>query len=228
MSRARKKTNPAGGTEPRPKAVGRLSLYRRLLRELFAEHSQHVFSHQLAEAAGASAAQVRRDLMLLGYRGRPHSGYDVRELARSIDECLDAQGGQRAALVGVGNLGRSLIGRFTGRNSKLELAAAFDSDPAKVKHLVGGCLVHDIADLPRVARERRIGVAIIAVPAPKAQEVADACAAAGIRGILNFAPVPVKAPEGIYVLHVDLTMALETVAFFARREKQSTSTVSGT
>ncbi|MHC4249253.1 MAG: redox-sensing transcriptional repressor Rex [Planctomycetota bacterium] len=228
MARASKKTSQGGGTEPRPRAVGRLSLYRRLLRELFAERSEHVFSHQLAEAAGASAAQVRRDLMLLGYSGRPHSGYDVRKLARSIDECLDAEGGQRAALVGVGNLGRSLIGRFVGRNSKLELVAAFDSDPAKVKHMVGGCLIHSTTDLPRVARERRIGVAVIAVPAADAQDVADACFAAGIRGILNFAPVPVKAPEGTFVLHVDLTMALETVAFFARREKQSTSTVSGT
>lgn len=227
MPRAIKKTTPAGGTGPRPKAVGRLSLYRRLLRELFVDHTPHVFSHQLAEEAGASAAQVRRDLMLLGYRGSPHSGYDVRALARSIDDCLDEQGGQLAALVGVGNLGRALIGRFAGRNSKLKLAAAFDSDPAKADRTISGCRIHPVSRLPDVVRELGIGVAVIAVPASKAQEVADACATAGVRGILNFAPVPVRAPEGVYVLHVDLTMALETVAYFARREKQSTSTVSG-
>ena len=227
MSQTRKKTDPAGATAPRPKAVGRLSLYRRLLRELFAERTPHVFSHQLAEAAGASAAQVRRDLMLLGYRGSPHSGYDVQALAGSIDDCLDEQGGQRAALVGVGNLGTALMGRFAGRNSKLKLTAAFDSDPAKVGRTESGCRVYPFTDLTEVVRELGIGIAVIAVPASKAQEAADACTAAGVRGILNFAPVPVRAPEGTYVLQVDLTMALETVAYFARREKQDTSTVSG-
>jgi redox-sensing transcriptional repressor len=166
--------------------------------------------------------------MHLGYSGHPHSGYDVRELARSIDECLDAQGGQRAALVGVGNLGRALVGRFAGRNSKLKLAAAFDLDPEKANLTIAECRIYPVEDIPKVVRKLGIGVAIIAVPASDAQEVADVCTAAGVRGILNFAPVPVKTPEGIYVLHVDLTMALETVAFFARREKQSTSTVSGT
>ena len=176
---------------------------------------------------GSSPAQVRRDLMHLGYRGHPHSGYDVQELARSIDECLDAHGGQRAALVGVGNLGRALAGRLAGQNSKLRLVAAFDSDPKKANLTIAECRVYPVADLEAVVRKLRIGVAIIAVPASEAQAVTDVCTAAGVRGILNFAPVPVRAPEGVYVLQVDLTMALETVAFFARREKQSTSTVSG-
>jgi redox-sensing transcriptional repressor len=227
MPQEHKKTDPPGDAPPRPKAVGRLSLYRRLLRELFAEQTPHVFSHELAAAAGASAAQVRRDLMLLGYRGRPHSGYDVRALAGSIDECLDEQGGQRVGLVGVGNLGSALLGRFTGRNLKLDLAAAFDSDPAKVGRVESGCRVYPFSNLTEVVRELNIGISIIAVPASKAQEAADACTAGGVRGILNFAPVPVRAPEGTYVLQVDLTMALETVAYFARREKQSTSTISG-
>jgi len=227
MFRARKKATLAGEEEPCPKAVGRLSLYRRILRELLDSNTRYVFSRQLAEAAGSSAAQVRRDLMPLGCKGDPHRGYDVRELARNIDECLDASDGQRLALVGVGNLGRALVGRFSGRNSKLKLAAAFDSDLRKANQTVVDCDVYPIADLPKIVRRLNIGVAIIAVPASEAQDVADACTAAGVRGILNFAPVPVRAPEGVYVLHVDLTMALETVAFFAKREKQGTSTVSG-
>jgi len=225
--RAQGKATMSCDEELCPKAVGRLSLYRRLLRELFDSNTRYVFSRQLAEVAGSSPAQVRRDLMPLGCKGDPHRGYDVRELARSIDECLDAHGGQRAALVGVGNLGRALVGRFAGRNSKLQLAAAFDSDLRKADQTITDCRVYPIADLPRIVRELGIAVAIIAVPASEAQDVADACTGAGVRGILNFAPVPVRAPEGVYVLHVDLTMALETVAFFAKREKHGTSTVSG-
>jgi redox-sensing transcriptional repressor len=228
MAPTRKKAPAGDGRRPRPKAIGRLSLYRRLLRDLFAREADHVFSHQLADAAGASAAQVRRDMMLLGYSGCPQRGYEVGALVRSIDQCLDARGTERAALVGVGNLGKALLGRFAGGSPKIEIAAAFDSNPRVVNRTIGGCLVHGMEQLPAVVRKLRIRVAIVAVPASKAQEVADACAAAGIPGILNFAPIPIKAPEGTYVSHVDLTMALETVAFFARRVRQSTSTLSGT
>jgi len=227
MPRARKKPVPKEAAGPCPKAVGRLSLYRRVLRELLSGGTANIYSHQLAEAVGSSPAQVRRDLMHLGYRGHPHSGYDVRKLAQSIDDCLDAQGGQRVGLVGVGHLGSALAGRFAGGGSKLELVAAFDNDPRKQGMKIGDCRVRPVESMAEVVRAQHIGIAIIAVPASEAQAAADACTEAGVRGILNFAPVPVRVPEGVYVLNVDLTMALETVAFFARRDKQSTNTVSG-
>jgi redox-sensing transcriptional repressor len=204
-------------TKPRARTVGRLSLYRRLLRDLFAERAVHVYSHQLAEAASTTAAQVRRDLMALGYRGCPQRGYNVEALAGSIDDYLDARECQGVALVGVGNLGKALIRYFAGRGPNMKLAAALDSDPAKVDRAVGGCWVYPVEKLAQVVRRLAISVAILAVPASEAQGVADTCVAAGVRGLLNFAPFPVRVPEGIYVSHADLTMALETVVFFAKR-----------
>ena len=223
-----KKGVSSGGGKPSvppEKTIGRLSLYRRLLGSLLtdfgepsraAEGPGNVYSHQLAEAAGVTAALVRRDLMALGYSGSPKHGYDVRDLVRSIDEYLDAPGGQRVALIGVGNLGRALLAFFRGRRPKLEVRAAFDSDPAKVNEVVSGCKVYSVGRLRTVVKDKSISIAIIAVPAPEAQAVADACAEAGVKGILNFAPIPLKVPPSVYVSDIDLTMALEKAAFFAR------------
>lgn len=216
MVRAARNTVSCATGKPPAKTIGRLSLYRRLLRDLFAPRGGNVYSRELAEAAGGTAAQVRRDLMMLGCSGCPRRGYDVQELARGIDEYLDAGKGQGVALVGVGNLGRALIAFFSGRCSKLELRAAFDNDPAKVDRVVGGCKVYSIDELPGTVRKLGIRIAIIAVPASEAQSVADTCFRAGVRGILNFAPTPVQVPDRTYVSGVDLTMALETVAFFAK------------
>lgn len=199
-----------------PKAIARLGLYRRLLQDLLAGSVRNVYSHQLAEAAGGTATQVRRDLMVLECNGCFRRGYDVQDLARSIDKYLDRGKRQSVALVGVGNLGRALISYLAARCSRLELAVAFDNDPAKIGRIVDGCMVHSTDDLPRIVRELGIETAILAVPASEAQCVAEVCTSAGVRGLLNFTPFAVRVPEGTYVSHINLTVALETVAFFAR------------
>lgn len=198
------------------KTIGRLSLYRRLLANLKAEGVASVYSHQLAAMAGGTAAQVRRDLMGVGSSGSPKRGYDVAALAESIAGFLDDPAGQQCALVGAGNLGRAILAYFAGRRRLLSIVAAFDSDPAKVNRVIHGCPCHPVAALAEVAGERKISVGIITVPAGGAQPVADAMVAAGLRGILNFAPTPIRAPAGVYIDDIDMTMSLETVAFFAR------------
>lgn len=199
------------------RVVGRLILYRRLLRELAEEGASHVFSHGLAARAKSTPAQVRRDLMVTGYMGSPARGYEVRELIAALSAFLDAPDRQRVALIGVGNLGRALLAYFMGRHPQFEIAAAFDVDPHKVGSVVNGCPIHHTATLEDVVRREGIEIAVIAVPASEAQLVATQLYKTGARGILNFAPVRLWAPEGVYVEHLDMTMSLERVAYFARR-----------
>ena len=208
----------AGKTRPiSDLTIGRLSLYRRLLNVLLAEGVTHVFSRQLADLAGRTAAQVRRDLMVLGYAGSSARGSEVGGLLESLRRFLDQPGGQDAALVGVGNLGKALLTHFTGRRPNLAITAAFDSDPTKANRSINRCRVWAMDRLAEIIRTRDIRVAIIAVPPEAAQEVADRLVEAGVRGILNFAPARLRVPEGVYVEDLDMTVSLEKVAYFARR-----------
>lgn len=199
------------------RVVARLSQYRRLLNVLAAEGATHVLSRELASLAGRTAAQVRRDLMALGYAGSSARGYEVAGLLASIRAFLDEPGDQGVALVGVGNLGKALLTHFTGRRPNLAIAAAFDTDPSKANRTINQCRVWAMGHLKDVLKAKKIRVAIIAVPPEAAQAVADALAAAGVRGILNFAPVRLRVPEGMYVEDLDMTVSLEKVAYFARR-----------
>jgi redox-sensing transcriptional repressor len=199
------------------KTIGRLSLYRRLLNDLVLEGVQNVYSHQLARLAGVTAAQVRRDMMSVGYVGSPTRGYDVSELIASIGHFLDDPAGEGAALVGVGNLGRAILAYFSGRRPHLRIAAAFDKDPYKVNRVILGCRCYPLDELSAVVREQDIKVGIVSVPASEAQSVADALVRAGVRGLLNFAPVPLHVGPGTYIEEIDMTMSLEKVAFFARQ-----------
>lgn len=205
--------------ETRPvsdKTIGRLSLYRRLLNVLQAEGVRSVFSHQLANMAGCTAAQVRRDLMAVGYSGSPSAGYDVSRLLESIRDFLDVPGGQAVALVGVGNLGKALLAYFSGRRPNLQVVAAFDSDPYKANRVIHGCRCYPVESLADVVAGKDIQVAILAVPASAAQAVAETLVRAGVRGIVNFAPVRLRVPEGVYVEDIDMSISLEKVAYFAR------------
>ncbi len=197
--------------------LGRLSLYRRLASRLVAQSLTHVFSHELAESTGASAAQVRRDLMLAGVTGSQRLGYDLEALVEALDVLLEGEGLQRVALVGVGNLGRAILPYYAGSRRHLEIAAAFDVDPTKVGRVIAGCRVHGLATLEQVIRELAITIAILAVPAPSAQALTERLVAAGVRGIQNFAPVRLKVPHGVHVEDQDLTMSLDKVAYYAQR-----------
>lgn len=202
------------------KTIGRLSLYRRLLNRLEREGRQTIYSHELANLACGTAAQVRRDLMAVGYSGRPAHGYEISKLVRSIGDFLDAPSRQNAALVGVGNLGRAILAFFAGRRPRLSIVAAFDIDPQKTDRTVQGCRCYPMEALEDVVRREDVDVAVIAVPASEAQRVADQLCAVGVRGLLNFAPTQLTIPDCVFVEHVDITTALEKVAFFARQYAQ--------
>ena len=115
-------------TAPSHETIGRLSRYRRLLAHRIEAGGENVYSHELAMVAGVSAAQVRRDMMAVGANGSPTSGYDVAKLIECVGAELDDPDGGRAAVVGVGNLGRAMLTFFHGRRPNLSIVAAFDSE----------------------------------------------------------------------------------------------------
>lgn len=206
------------------RSIGRLSLYRRILSALLGSGSGYVYSHQLAEMSGCTAAQVRRDLMGVGYSGSPARGYAVADLIESIDNFLDSPEGSRAVLVGVGNLGRAILCYFQGRRPKLNIVAAFDKNPQRTGRVICGVRSHPVEELETVAEKEGATLAIITVPADEAQRTAERLIEAGVRGIVNFAPVRIQAPPRIHVEDIDITMSLEKAAFFARQPDAETET----
>lgn len=175
-----------------------------------------VSSDDLAQAVGVSAAQVRRDLASLGHLGQRGVGYDAAGLAAAIRHTLGIDHGWRAVLVGVGNLARALL-RYRGfRDQGFEIVGLFDADPAKVGHEVEGLTVEAAAAIPRRVRELGAELAVLTVPSEPAQAVADAVIEAGVKGILNFAPVLLRTPAAVKVVSVDLAIQLEQLAFLVQ------------
>src|SRR5262245_30588992 len=174
-----------------PKAtVGRLSLYLRQLERFLKDGTKVVSSRLLGNALGITDAQVRKDLGYFGPFGRSGVGYQVELLIQTIRRILGTDRGWPVALVGIGNLGRALVGYRGFRRQGFQIQAIFDTDPAKFGQAIEGIRVDSVDRLAERIAQQKISMAIIAVPAEAAQVVADRLVAAGVQGILNFAPVP--------------------------------------
>ena len=202
------------------KTVERLSQYRWLLEVRVDPQKINLFSHQLASMASVSPAQLRRDLMAIGYSGSPGKGYMVRDLTESIGRFLDGEQPTRVAVVGMGNLGRAIVSFLSGRRSHLKIIASFDTDATKSGRVIGGTRCYRQDELEEIIKRENISVAVLTVPSPVAQSVAERLIEAGIKGILNYAPVPLKVPEHVYIENRDVTAALEKVAYFARQTEE--------
>ncbi len=210
--------------EPAPEpTIERLSQYRRVLEMALREGKAQIFSHQLAKLAGATAARVRRDLMVVSLAGSPRHGYGTAALIEAITSfLLGGQQERRAVLVGLGRLGRAMLSYFVTRRPGFGIVAAFDTDPARVGRVIEGCRSYPLDELGWRVAELGTTVAIIAVPAEAAQGVADLLVRAGITGIANFAPISLDVPPHVFVENVDLTMSLEKVAYFAHHPGSTT------
>ncbi len=202
------------------RAIARLISYRSLLRGMAESGSTNVFSHQIADTAGGTAAQVRRDLMMVGYNGSPRNGYHVEQLTSCIDRFLGAEDSIPFVVVGVGNLGRAILTYFSALRPRFTPVASFDADPNKANRVICGCPCHPIDNLVATTTPLGAHLGIITVPAAEAQRVAELLVEAGVSGIVNFAPIRLKLPRRVYVEHMDMTMAFEKAAFFARQTKQ--------
>lgn len=209
------------------KTIGRLSLYRRMLGKMQAERREYVYSHEIAALSGVTSAQVRRDLMVVGQPGSPNRGYRTDALVESIGRFLDDPNGAKVCLVGAGHLGQAILAYSGGRRPKLSIVAAFDSDPAKAGRQIYGVPCYGVDQIANVVRRDGISVAILTVPADKAQEVANVLIEGGVRGIVSFAPVSLKVPNNIFVEDIDMIMAIEKVNYFALHQNLAPVDVEG-
>jgi redox-sensing transcriptional repressor len=193
-----------------------LSLYLRRLEELLREGTSRVSSSLLGESLGVTDAQVRKDLAALGHLGHPGIGYAAPELVAAIRRVLGIDREWAVALVGVGNLARALL-RYQGFVERgFRIVALFDSDRSKVGQRIDNLTIHGPEDMGRVIAATRAELGVLSVPSEGSQAVAEALIAAGIRGLLNFAPQVLRVPPGISVVSVDLTVQLEQLAFLVQ------------
>lgn len=198
--------------------VGRLPFYLRALVELAENGETTVSSEALAEATGMNSAKVRKDLSQLGSYGTRGVGYDVAYLLHQIRRELGLTQHWPVVIVGIGNLGHALANYRGFAERGFRPAALLDVDPAKIGEDVGGLRIRPLEDLPRIARDHQALIGVISTPAPAAQPVADAMVDAGIRSILNFAPVSLAVPEGVSVRKVDLAVELQILTYYEQRK----------
>jgi redox-sensing transcriptional repressor len=193
--------------------VSRLSLYLRELQHAVRAGRATISSSQLGKLLGFTDAQVRKDLAYFGHFGHPGIGYRCDELISEIRRILGTDRQWTVTIVGVGNMGRALLRykRFAAQGFRI--VAAFDLDPHVVGTQIEGIPVYDLSRLSQIVRQQKIQLGMIAVPAAQAQQVADQLVAAGVVGIVNFAPVTLSLPERIGLVGVDLTTELEQLAF---------------
>lgn len=197
-----------------PKAVvNRLSLYLREVQRLVRQGADTTNSHQLGALLGFTDAQVRKDLAYFGQFGHPGVGYRCEELVAAIRGILGTDEQWSVAMVGVGNLGRALLGYKGFRRQGFRIVAAFDVDPEKSGGEIEGVPVRHLDQLAESVQKDRIRLGMIAVPATAAQSVADRLVAAGVVGIVNFAPVTISLPEDVSMVGVDLAVELEQITF---------------
>jgi redox-sensing transcriptional repressor len=198
--------------------TNRLSVYLRCLNELDAAGVKTVSSQALAEQFHLNAAQIRKDLAYFGEFGVRGVGYYVKELKRHLRQILGLDHTVKVAIMGAGNLGLALADYPGFRQEGFQIAALFDTLNEKIgQRSRGGVKIFDIADLKRIVRREKIGIAVIAVPAASAQTVLNAVVAAGIKAVLNFSPGALVAPADVKVKSVDLTVSLESLSFYLAR-----------
>ena len=214
MDESNEKSSTPGRDAGVPKAVvNRLSLYLRELEHLLRGGQQTTSSHQLGRVLGFTDAQVRKDLAYFGHFGHPGIGYRCDELVAAIRRILGTDQPWTVAIVGVGNLGRALLGYRGFSERGFRIVAAFDTDAGKVGSQIEGVEVFHVDRLAEVARAHRLRLGVIAVPAAAAQKAADLLVAHGIEGILNFAPVTLSLPDHVRRVGVDLAIELEQLTF---------------
>ncbi|MGI6485326.1 MAG: redox-sensing transcriptional repressor Rex [Tepidanaerobacteraceae bacterium] len=194
--------------------IGRLSLYSRYLNEADKRGITTVSSQNIAKATGVTPAQVRKDLAYFGEFGTRGVGYNSRELYNHIMKILGLDRKWPVAIIGAGNLGKALL-RYKGFNERgFDIKCIFDSDTAKIGKKLANIEIFPMEVIEEKVREYGIKMAIIAVPADSAQDVTDKLARAGIKGILNFAPININVDGDVLIKRVDLAAQLEYLTFY--------------
>lgn len=198
---------------PEPTLI-RLTIYSRCLADMVKEGEDVVSSDELAHRAGVNAAQVRKDLSYLGSFGRRGVGYNARHLAERIAVAMGLTRERTFIIVGAGKLGGALLGYAGFLDKGFRPVAAFDTDETKVGRSIGGVKIFPVEDVGDFVAASGTDIAILTVPADRAQAVADTLVRTGIKAILNFAPIVVKVPAHIRIRQVELSSEMEVMAHY--------------
>lgn len=194
--------------------IGRLPIYLRALTFLTTEGQEVTSSHELGRKLGISSAQIRKDLSHFGEFGKQGTGYNIAYLRRQLQRILQVDQEWEVALIGAGDLGRALVHYGDLFMRGFRITVIFDNNPAKQEQKLGDCVVQDSAGMAEVLRQHGYKVAVIAVPASAAQEVADSCASAGVKAILNYAPITLSVPADVHVQHIDPVVHLQRMTYY--------------
>jgi redox-sensing transcriptional repressor len=195
--------------------TNRLSVYLRCLNDLAAAGVEAVSSQSLAEQFNLNSAQIRKDLAYFGEFGVRGVGYYVEDLRQQLRRILGLSERRRVAIIGLGHLGTALA-NYQGFNlESFEIIALFDDDPSKVGVQTRmGLTVQSTDQLGEILRREKIEIVILTVPGTAAERVLEQVTEAGVKAILNFAPVHLNAKPGVKVKTVDLTISLESLSYF--------------
>ncbi len=194
--------------------IGRLPLYLRALSRLALEGITITSSQEMGRRLGISSAQIRKDLSHFGEFGKQGTGYQIGYLTDQLRRILKVEREWKVALVGAGDLGRALAHYNGFRDRGFRISLIFDSDPAKVGTILNGFQIYDDAQMETLIPQHGISLAMIAVPAEAAQKVADALVAAGVRGLLNYAPINLAVPEDVRVQYIDPVVHLQRMTYY--------------
>lgn len=195
------------------KYVQRLSQYKNAVYRFKSLGFQKIFSDYLAEAVGVTSALVRKDFSLFGISGNKRGGYQIDALIDKLNDILGKNELQKVIIVGAGSLGSALIKYKNFEKEGIRIEASFDIDPAK-QNAKFSVPIFAFDKMEQFVRENRIKIAILCVPDIAAQQVLDTLAKSGVKGVLNFAPIQLKAPDACIVNNVNLEVELENVIYF--------------
>lgn len=198
--------------------IGRLPLYLRALTRLEQEGRDVTSSHELGRRLGISSAQIRKDLSHFGGFGKQGTGYQIEFLVDKLRQVLQVNREWHVAVIGAGDLGSAIshYGGFTERGFKISWL--FDADETKVGKEFGGIKVFPLSEIESVINENNCQIAMIAVPAEHAQNVTDRLIKAGVRSILNYAPISLTVPEGVMVQYIDPVVHLQHMTYYLRED----------
>jgi redox-sensing transcriptional repressor len=194
--------------------IGRLPIYLRALNLLAETGQEFTSSQELGQKLGIGSAQIRKDLSHFGEFGKQGTGYEINYLREQIAKILHVNRDWSVVLVGFGDLGQAIAnyGGFAAKGFHVE--AIFDNDPSKIGRTIGNKVVKDIKELSQTVSELKLRVAIVAVPAMVAQEVTNQLVEAGVKAILNYAPITLSVPAGVQVQYIDPVVHLQRMTYY--------------
>ena len=194
--------------------IGRLPVYLRALQRLADKGVLNTSSQELGEMIGISAAQIRKDISQFGEFGKQGTGYSIPFLVDRLRDILKVDRVWDVAIVGMGDMGHALA-RYNGfTNRGFHVVMVFDNDPTKIGQKVGEFEIFNTSMLTEKLKQQKIKIAVLTAPAAAAQEIADQLVKSGVKAILNYAPISINVPEGVYVQYTDPVTHLQRMTYY--------------